>query len=269
MIRSVLLLLCFMCFFTSVDAQRSKKKKDDGVEIIEFEDDVKPKKKKKKRRKKSKRKQTPLTGIVLKTNPVSAIRGWQFVEVEYPVNNLFSAQAGLGVTFEPLINNYASVFLQSTYFGFESEQWGSNDVEDDYYNLDIRNVRPGFYGSLSGRFYFYDDAPLGSFLYAKGRLSTRGYNVQQISEGAQSISRLEDQFDKESIRNIDFVIGYGYQDFFGPISVSYFGGFGYLMNQETRQDIGSDNLGKFYNGTQTFSQNKAKIELGIRVGYQF
>ena len=90
--RSILILVCFLFVFSAADAQR-KTKKDDGVEIIEFEDDSRKKTRKKKssKKRKKKKKSTPISGLILKTNPVSSIQGWQFVEAEYPVNGLFSA----------------------------------------------------------------------------------------------------------------------------------------------------------------------------------
>ena len=268
MTQKITLLLLLLFCFTAGQAQKSLKKKDD-VEIIEFEDDTPKKSKSRKKSKKRRKSSTPLAGAIVKVNPFSSIVGWQFVEVEYPLKDFMSAQVGVGVTFRPAVVSYYDVLVSELLNPLEaSPQWGSNDVSDNYYDNSIRNYGVGFYGSLSTRFFVYNGAPDGPFLSLKGRLSTRNIDVEKISEGAQSLTRLTDQFEKENIRHIDFMFAYGYQQLFDRMTIEYSIGLGYRIAAETRQDIGSDNSGRFYNGTRTINRNALRYEFGFRIGYQ-
>lgn len=266
MIRRILILSFLVVFSTSIFAQkkRSTKKRSDDVEIIEFEDDTP-----RKRKRKKKKKETAFSGMIIKTNPLSNIVGWQFVEAEYPLLDFLSVQAGVGLTFQPVVQPYGNLLIELlTENTPPSEQWGEYDIQDDYTDLSIRTSSPGAYLSGSGRLFFYDDAPSGSFVSFKARYSTRNMKVQKISEGAQSITRLPDQLEKETLRNFDFMIGYGYQELYSRLTVSYFGAVGYRIKNDTRQDIGTDENSRFYNGTRKIQQNTFRYEFGIRIGYQ-
>ncbi len=250
-IFSISLLLCFLV--TVSHAQR----KDKDIQVIVFDDENK-----------INRDEEGGRVLILKTSPLSYITGWQFIELEKEINDFFTIQGGLGITFKPFVDLETLLYSEIIEQDYESEFWGNNDYSDDYSDFDIRTFKPGLYLSVTPRLYFDDFAPEDSYFGLKIRYSIRNMDVQKIVQGGNGINRLPDDLQAEKVRNLDIVGHYGYQVLYKKLTASYFIGLGVRLENQTRQDIGYDDFGSYYNGEQEISGAKLRVEAGVRLGFQ-
>ena len=252
-ILSIILLLCFSVTVTNAQ----KKKKRNEVQVIEFEDENK-----------IMRDEENGRVLIIKTSPLSYITGWQFVEVEKEINDFFSIQGGIGLTFKPFLDVETALYSEIIEQDCESDFWGNNDYCDDFSDLDIRTYKPGLYISATPRLYFDDFAPEDSYFGLKLRYSIRNIDVQKIEQGGNGINRLPNDFQAEKVRYFDIVGHYGYQVLYKKLTASYFIGLGVRLENQTRQDIGYDDSGRYYNGEREISGAKLRVEAGVRFGFQ-
>lgn len=252
-ILSVILLLCFTITVT----QAQKKKKRNEIQIIEFEDENQ-----------IQRDEENGRALLLKTSPFSYITGWQFVEVEKEVNDFFSIQTGLGLTFKPFIDVESALYSELIEQDCSSELWGDNDYCDDFTEVEYRTYKPGLYISVTPRLYFDDFAPEDSYFGLKLRYSIRNIEIQQIEEGDFDLTRLPNELQSEKVKHFDIVGHYGYQVLYKKLTASYFIGLGVRLENQTRQDIGRDDAGRYYNGTRDLNGAKLRVEAGVRFGFQ-
>lgn len=255
------LIIIILCFSSSDMMGQKKKKRKNDVQIIEFEDDDVDIRSGKKRGK----------VLIIKTSPFSYILGKQTVQIEKEINNYFSLQAAVGVTFKPFVNLngiYAENDLVEINPCGESPLWGNADYCDDWYDNSIRKYSPGIYVSVTPTFYFDNFAPEDSYFGLRLGYSTLNIDVQRVEEGASNIIRLPNDYQEESVKRYDIIGHYGYQTLFTNLTASYFVGLGVRFEQHTRQDLGYDQNFNVYNGVSDFSTPRLRIEGGIRIGFQ-
>ena len=259
----ILFILIFSFSALSLEAQTRKKKKKSEVEIIEFEDDSPSRSARNKKNQK-------LSGMVLKTNPISNIFGWQFIELERPLLPYLSAEIGVGVTFQPVVtNDYLAIYseiLATT--GGQENQWGEYDIFDPISDNSIRKYKAGIYGSIAGNIYYYDDVMDGNYISLKLRYSSRNNEVQRVQEGIVEQVRVETDWQDEYKRYTDIMIGWGYQELYSRISLGYHISAGYRLINSQRQDLGRLQDFTVVNGVYNDSSRRLRLEFGLRLGYQ-
>jgi hypothetical protein len=255
MLSRVFSIILLLCFFANVShAQRRKK----DVQVIVFDDENEINRDEEGRSR----------VLILKTSPLSYIAGWQFMELEKEVNDFFSIQGGLGITFKPFFDVESTLYSELIEQDCESELWGDNNYCDDFTDLDIRTFKPGLYISVTPRLYFDDFAPEDSYFGLKIRYSVRNNDVQKIEQGGLGINRLPNDLQAEKVRNFDIVGHYGYQVLYKKLTAAYFIGLGVRLENQTRQDLGYDDFGRYYNGERELSGARLRVEAGVRLGFQ-
>jgi len=257
-LKFAFLFIPIFLFATVTHAQ--KKKKNKGVEIIEFGDEG------------ENSNDVTYGNYIIKTSPVSYLAGAQFVEVEKYITEYLSVQAGVGLTFKPLIGaDYSDVLSAlSDEDGFDqcdSEIW-NDDICENYSDLDYRRYNIGFLLSGSVRLFFDDDAMDGGYFAFKLRYSKLNIDVQDVSNTSQSVIRLEDEWLPESVKRFDIVGHYGYQSVFSKLTAEYFVGLGARIQNETREDLGYTISGTVGRDERQLKRTLLRIEGGIRIGFQ-
>ena len=251
----------FLLLFSLSSLIAQKKKKDSDVEIIEFGDE----------KASGNRSSEPTLGYVIKTSPTSYLFGSQFVEAEKYVTDFLSLQAGLGLTFKPLVGDlYGEALAELDEDGgsyCDSDQWAS-DICDEYYDFSIRKFKPGLLLSTSLRLFFDDDAMDGGYFAVKLRYSIQNLEIQDIVQNSTSLERLDDQYVSESVKRFDLVGHYGYQTLYSRLSAEYFIGLGARFRKEDRQDVGINQSGIVQSTSRQFKASGIRIEGGIRIGFQ-
>lgn len=265
--KNRLLIPFFLLFLgiTPLIAQKEKNKKsskNDDSTVIIFGDENNEEKKR----------NTPQNNVILKISPTAFVIGRFPIEIEKEMKDWLSLQAGIGITFNSVAGNIYQSILSQEVFVYEDPQTKSNwttDIYDEYGDFNIRKSGTGFLFSLSPRFFFASDGYEGSYFAPNFGFSTQRTNVQKIDETKFDLSRLENVWQKESDKNIDFSIRYGYQVLYPRLSLEYFAGVGIRNTKNTRQDIGIDANGIYRNGERTYNTKSFLPEIGLRVGFQF
>lgn len=210
---------------------------------------------------------------IVKTSPVSFIFGKQPIEFERELTDYLSVQAGIGLTFPAVLSGTTggliSYLIDSAGETQEcnSEQW-TNDYCDDIFDPSFRKTKLGFNLSISPRLWFSSDGIEGSYIAPVLRYITYRSDAERVIEGQSQITRTPDSFDKESTKNTDFVVHYGYQWLNDAITWEYFVGLGVRNQKRTRQDLGYEG-NRIQNGTITESDRSVLYDFGIRVGFRF
>ena len=266
--KALILLLCIGSILPAASAQRSKDKKKDDVQIIEFGEDGGRVRKKKQEKK---------TGIIIKTSPTSFLMGRQPFEIEREMSSLLSLQLGVGLRFKPLIQSSelnqeisGSAFVEETYF-CESELWGPNDICDDILDFSIRKVNIGPMFSFSPRLFFESDGFEGGYIAPVVRFSSLNGKVSRVSEDPLNLGTLTYEntpTQKESIRDLDLMVHYGQQALYPKLTLEYFIGLGARIRRGQVQDLGFDNSAFIRNGERKLNATNIRLEAGIRVGLQ-
>jgi len=251
MLNKVIILTSLLVLsFTALNAQGK------DVEIIDFGEEER-----------SANQREP-SGFIIKTNPLSYLFGWQFIEVEKPLTDFLSVQGGFGLTFPSLSSNLNSEFQSEVLENYECEsEVYIDDYCDDIYDNEIRDQKMGIVINGSIRLFFDDDASDGSYFGLLGRYSTKKYNVQDIVEGSSSLIRITDSFQKETERNIDLTGQYGYQILYDKLTTEYFVGLGARFSSQKRQDIGQV-AGVYRASIEPLKLTNYRLELGARIGFQ-
>lgn len=243
---------------SNINAQ--KKKKDRDFEVIEFGEE-------------GGNKQNYREGygnLIIKTSPTSFILGNQPFEVEKYMTDYLSLQAGIGITFAPLIgeeyNDIIAAIDEEGQRYCESDQW-TQDFCDDYQDYDVRRYKPGFLISGSARLYFDNDAMDGSYFGFLLRYSTVNLEVQDVI-GIGNVERIEDQWLSESIKRFDIVGHYGYQTVYDKLTAEYFLGLGARFRNESRQDVGFSASNLAQSAFRSIKETGLRVEAGLRIGFQ-
>ncbi len=238
---------------------KSKKKPTKDVEVIDFGDDED-----------SKKDDKTYKSIIIKTSPISFIFGRQPFEIEKEITDYLSLQAGLGLTFLPIIN-YQNIIGEEIEglgdYSCESTQW-ANDECDYYADYTIRKGSVGYMASFSPRLFFGSDGFDGGYIAPMVRFSQRKFEVQKVLEGTPSLERAPNEYQPEKVKSIDFGVQYGYQTIYPKLTFEWFAGVGARISNNLRQDIGRDLDGNYGNGASEFKSRKFRFEAGIRVGFQ-
>lgn len=249
--------------FSDLLLEQKRKKKETDIEIIRFDDEeIKP-------RKGSKNKAGKF-GTILKTSPITFVFGHQSLELEREISDLISLQLGIGANFKPVWAGFEGELLDAIYENgsfCQSENWYS-DVCDSYYDSEFRNWKGGIRLTGMVRLFFDNEGFEGSYIAPVIRYSTRNYQVQRVQEGVNFLERLSDSWEKESTRDLDIVVHYGYQTLYEKLTVDWFSGLGARLRHSRRLDVGADISGNYGNAIREFDQSLLRFELGVRIGFQ-
>ncbi len=206
--------------------------------------------------------------IILKVSPTAFIFGNFPMEIEKELNDFLSVQAGVGLTFKSLSNFIEGLngeFDEADYCN--STRW-ADDYCDNPYDFTIREGKLGFTSSISARLYWDEDGFEGWYISPLLRYSTKKYSVQKIDETQSGEIRLENEFDKETIKNIDLVVQSGLQRIGSVLTWEFFTGVGVRIRNASIQDLGWDENFVIRNGISTFKSEFLRIEFGFRVGFR-
>lgn len=239
----------------------SQEKNSSDTEIIIFDDEEKEE---------MESDENPYIGsIVFKTNPFSAFFGMQYLEVEKPLLDFLSIEAGVGLTFHNYISSLVTVeeYYDVVTNTCQSNNWPKNrDYCDNYNNYTYRSTDLGFTGMAAIKLYFGNDAPDGNYLSFNIQYFNKNYQVQQIDENYNAEKRVVNLFDDEIVNNIEYSIRAGWQTLHEPLVSDVFLGIGIRNSHQTRQDIGYSEKGLLQNGIQTFKKNNLILVGGFRIG---
>lgn len=256
-----LLLICCCIAILDLNAQRKKKKND--VEVIEFGNDDSSS---------FSADNTPnYSEYIIKTSPSSFIAGSQPIELEKYINDYLSVQAGIGLTFEPLVNlSYAELIelaeAEETLF-CDSDIW-LEDICDDHFETDYRRQKIGFMISGSARLYFDEDAMDGSYFALNLRYSQANIQINDITPNSFNINRNPNQWVDEKATRFDIVGHYGYQFIHSKLTSEYFIGLGARIRNQDKQDLGFNQFGFVQSAINNFKDSILRVELGLRIGFQ-
>lgn len=242
-----------------LSAQKNKKKND--VEIIEFGNSGSA----------GNSNTNNYSDYILKSSPTSYLAGSQFVELEKYMTDYLSLQAGLGLTFKPLIgasyDEIIDAITDESSSNCDSDNW-AEDICDDYVDTEYRRYKMGVLLSGSARLFFDSDAMDGGYFGFKLRYSTLNLEVQDILPNMSIIERTEDSWVSEKVKRFDVVGHYGYQSVYSKLTAEYFLGLGARFRTETRQDLGRNQSSIVQSNLRTFKASGIRVEAGIRIGFQ-
>lgn len=196
--------------------------------------------------------------FVIKTNPVSFITSWQFVEIEKALTPLLSLQLGGGITFG--LNKYSG-------FGHVLfEEIFADEVV--YPNKPFRKNRIGTVFSFSSKFYFDEESPDGTYVSFASTYSNRLTKAQKVVENRwNKFRRIENEYENENFRTLAISGRYGYQHLHSTLVNEYFIGVGLQIRNYTYQKIVRGKAG-YLNGVATAKSYGILLEFGVRLGFQ-
>ncbi|GJM34655.1 MAG: hypothetical protein DHS20C18_36560 [Saprospiraceae bacterium] len=249
---ATILFLCLCCS----SGQAQEPEKEDDVTIIRFGEEHKEVY------------SSPSSGINIKTGPLSFLSGKLLVEVEKGLGNLISVQGGVGITFRAIYDGYSTVQeLGGERESFcDSEQW-ANDLCDVYRDFDIRDAKIGPYLHASARLFFDNEGFEGAYISPSLTYSVNRFKVQKGEIIAGELTRLDNVFQNEYERRLDFSMRYGNQWLYPKLSVEAFIGLGIRKVMASRQDLGYDEQNILQNGERKYANSDVLVELGFRVGF--
>jgi len=206
---------------------------------------------------------------IIKTSPTAFIFGRIPIEFERELTDFMSIQIGFGFTFSSALTNWQQQVGEEFFDGFDycnSTSW-DNDICDDPYDRTIRTGKVGNIISISPRFWFDSDGIDGAYIAPILRYSTYKSNVQ-LAEGVRNrIIRIDNEFQSESFKGLDYGVHYGYQSLEENITWSYFVGLGVRNETQNIEDLGILN-GVVQSGTQEITGKRILVELGLRIGFR-
>ncbi len=262
-IKLIFFVLVNLFFINNADAQRKRPKKkevktENKTEVIVFgkdeeDEDYLPTKSK---------------DIIVKTSPTSFIFGLAVIEVEKELNETFSAQVGIGATFDAKVKSIRSILdgVDEVEFSTQSPNW-FDDITDNY--SEDRTSKLGYMFTLSPRIFYQGDGFEGTYFAPTFNYLRYNYEVPKVVEGIRFLERRKDAFDTESKTYKDVMVRYGSQKIFTHVTTEFFFGIGIRFISSTRQDIGYDTVGNIASTFQTSSISDFNYEIGLRVGYHF
>jgi hypothetical protein len=223
------------------------------VEVIRFGDDDGGRSGKGKHKKKS-------NGII-KTAPLSFILGYVPVLYEYKINDWLSLQGGTGITFKPSVSGLYAIIDEECADGN-----CGNNLDYSY-----RKSKLGTMLAFAPRLYFGSDAPEESYIAPEIRMYFRRTNAQAIDPASQyEIIRLNDQYDKESIRFTDFMVNYGNQTLYPSLTIDWSIGVGLRkISGKIQQTYYNETTGFYFSQLDKASNPYAfRLDIGLRIGFQ-
>lgn len=208
---------------------------------------------------------------VFKTNPLSAIWGQQFFEVEKPVLSFLSLQGGLGATFYNYTTFNTGVYEELFDVSSNrctSDNWDAkHDICDNTLERSFRETKLGYIGKTSARFYLDSYAPEEFYFSINFRYSLFNKKAQKADESKKDVVRLKDQFSKEYSRKFTYSVNFGYQYLFDPMVLETFIGLGFQNSTHVRQDLGRNKDGFVRHDLHRYVTKRPTLIVGIRLGY--
>lgn len=223
------------------------------VEVIRFTDDS------------DGRKSKGISGQgIIKTAPLSFLLGYLPVFYEREITDWLGLQGGVGITFKPAISNIQSE-LYSEIFSNDCYGYDCNN----YYDFSYRKAKAGYLVAFAPRLYFSSDGLEGSYIAPEVRLYSRSSKAQRADPNSYlELVRLEDEYDDETIRFTDLMVQYGYQVLYPKLSLDISTGIGIRKVSGSWQTISQNNFGYYKSEVTSRKENRFRIDVGLRIGFQ-
>jgi hypothetical protein len=214
---------------------------------------------------------------IVDMNPLAFISGFTTVEYERQLLSFLGLRGEVGLTFQSVLRynestSYALAFGKETLSG---DAVDNNDYADDYNDFSIRNQLVGTRFSISPRLYFENDGLEGFFFSPTFRFISDKLEVQRAVldySGYNSIVRLKNSYQNESISNFDIMATFGHQAQYERLTLSWTLGLGVRMVNQTRQDLRMETVNQveyLVNGERSASAAIPKFDFNIKVGFVF
>jgi predicted nucleotidyltransferase len=264
-IKLILLLCLNLLLITNVDAQRKKTKKkttttEKKADVIVFGSDDEEEEDSTQRGSNQ--------DIIIKTSPTSFIFGLGLIEVEKELSGSFSAQIGLGVTFDSKLRSIQNILDDNDDVDYPdfSTNW-SEDIFDNY--VEERATKLGYMFSISPRIFYAGDGFEGTYLSPTFSYRKNNFTVPQIIKGQREVIRDAANTDTESVTYKDVMIRYGTQKIYSAVTTEFFIGMGLRFITSERQDLGYNDDGNIDSAFLTFKRSTFAYDFGLRIGYHF
>lgn len=262
--RMLLLLVGLLAFSADSMAQRkrtTKKKETEKSTVIVFDDEKEDDDEKINTRRVT----------IIKTSPISFIFGSQIIEVEKEINDWFSLQLGVGVTFKDRskdIDFLAEIIDEESdgNYGPYSDVWESDEL--DYYYDGSRQSKLGYAFTFSPRLFYSSDGCEGGYIAPTLTYKRFAFKAEDVVLGNNYVERTGEFTDAESVSYLDFTVRYGQTNFFEKLTTESFVGLGIRSINNHRQDLGYLPGGYLGKGFQDFTSSELRLELGVRIGFQ-
>jgi len=206
---------------------------------------------------------------ILKTHPFGFYIGWQPVELEQQINDYFSLQAGVGVTFKSNLNYLdLSPFSKDPPFIYysDSKNWVIDIIDNYEDDSGHRQTKPGYIFSFSSRLYLANDGIDNWYLAPSLILSSNNYQVQAVEKNNENIVYQNDFSEKEKLNFTDIIIRLGKQYKKGKFFYEYFVGGGKRFASSHRVDLGYNSNGFVDQKFVDLKTSEWRVESGIRIG---
>lgn len=264
-IKLILLLCLNLLLITNVDAQRKRTKKkttttEKKADVIVFgseeeeDDDTRPR--------------STNNDIIIKTSPTSFIFGLGLIEVEKELSGSFSAQIGLGVTFDSKLKSIQNILDDNDEYSYPEFSTNWNEDYFDYYSEE-RTSKLGYMFSLSPRIFYAGDGFEGTYFSPTFSYRKNNFSVPQIIKGLRQVIRDAANTDSESVTFKDIMIRYGTQRVYSAVTTEFFIGMGLRFITSVRQDLGYNDLGFIDSAFIKFNRSTFAYDFGLRIGYHF
>ncbi len=211
---------------------------------------------------------------IIKIAPLSFLFGIVPVFYERRISDLFSIQAGAGIT----IKNYMKDLVDNLEIGkVEDEDYtfNWNGGQGNFYNFASEDQKPkyktGTYFSIQPRVYFDGEAMDGYYMGISYDNTSYKFGSRSIVTGVSSSNAVSftDTYVKEYDKYSDIAVHFGGQTLYDRLSVEYSVGVAIRSKSSRRYIYGYDNNSEFVDG---FADLKKSIPVGLfsfRVGYHF
>ena len=265
--KPFLVLLVILTSSTSIYAQKGKETKQRDSSIIIFSESP--------RSTKISKKYSSGENNVIKISPLGFLKGCLPLSYERRISDLFTIQAGVGVTTRNYIRGllYDAQNNDNSSNGSTVYTWknntGNQDIsdEDELYNFDYRKPRLGYFVSLQPRLYFDSEAPDGSFLGVS--FDHYQYNFKSPAIIGDGTNKRGNNWVNEYEKLNDIMVIFGYQVVYDHITLETTSGIGIRNIKGQKYAVGNNYSGAYTDGWADYKKTSLNFELGLKVGYHF
>jgi len=187
----------------------------------------------------------------------------------------FTLQAGVGITFRDFLGDvYSRIEFgsKSKYNGSTTTWVGLNEYpyNESFPSYQNRKSSVGVSFSLAPRFFVAGEAFEGFYISPIFEYAVRNYKANKIDIDGNFLSNSKQ---KENTKSIKFMLNFGTQYDFQPITLDWSFGFGIVSNNYTRLDIGYvyDDRGNTIYGNRTVNYKRLNpyFKLNLDLGFEF
>ena len=266
--KPFLALLFILVNCASTYAQKDKESKQRDSSIIIFSETPRP-------GKKGSKKYVPEDNNVIKIAPLGFLKGCLPVYYEKKLSDLFTLQAGVGVTTRNYVRGlvYNALDNDNTDKSSADYTWNTTSsgelygADDELYNFDYRKAKPGYFISLQPRLYFENEAPEGTFIALS--IDHYDYRFQSQMLKGDGTSARSDKTIKEYEKMNDLMVIFGWQVLYDRLSLEYTNGIGVRNIKGQKYATAYDGYGKYVDGMADYKKTTINLEFSIKVGFHF